>query len=361
MSHLSIAQCAGQVIVAGFGALGPSPDLCGLARAGQLAGFVLFRRNLRSLAEVAEQNALLRSLAPDEPPLWIAVDQEGGRVARLGAPLVQLPPARVLGSLDDLELTRDAAHALGESLSLLGFNLDFAPVLDVDTNPDNPVIGDRSFSNDPAQVIRHAGAFATGLARAEVAGCGKHFPGHGDTQLDSHFALPVLPHARERLDRVELAPFAALSGSLPSIMTAHVVFQSIDATRPGTLSRDVIELLRQQLGFNGLVFSDDLEMKAVSDSFGVAEAACLAIEAGCDQVLICEHEEHTLHAHAALVERAEREPAFARRLTEAAERGRRMRMRFWPRPVVHLNEAELTRRLLEIAAPIEHRIEAALT
>jgi beta-N-acetylhexosaminidase len=139
------------------------------------------------------------------------------------------------------------------------------------------------------------------------------------------------------------------------------VFQSIDATRPGTLSRDVIELLRGRLGFNGLVFSDDLEMKAISESYGVAEAACLAIEAGCDQVLICEHEEHTLHAHAALVERAEREPAFARRLSEAAERGRRMRMRFRPRPVVHLNEAELTRRLLEIATPIEQRIEAALT
>jgi beta-N-acetylhexosaminidase len=359
MSHLSTAQCAGQVIVAGFGGAGPSPDLCGLARAGQLAGFVLFRRNLRSLAEVTEQNALLRSLAPDEPPLWIAVDQEGGRVARLGPPVLQLPPARVLGDIDDLALTRDAARTLGEQLRLLGFNLDFAPVLDVDTNPANPVIGDRSFSNDPGKVSRHAGAFAAGLAQAEIASCGKHFPGHGDTLLDSHLALPSLPHDRARLERMELAPFAALSGSLPSIMTAHVVFQSIDASRPATLSREVLEVLRRQLGFNGVIFSDDLEMKAVSETYGVAQAACLAIEAGCDQVLICEHEEHTLNAHAALIERAERDPAFARRLAEAAERGRRMRLRYQPRPVVHLSETELTRRLSAASEPIAQRIAAA--
>lgn len=358
MSHLSTAQCAGQVIVAGFGASGPSPDLCGLTRAGQLGGFILFGRNLRSLSEVTEQNALLRSLAPDEPPLFIAVDQEGGRVARLKPPVLKLPPARVLGAIDDLELTREAGRTLGEQLSLLGFNLDFAPVLDVDTNPQNPVIGDRSFSADPVKVSQHAGAFAEGLAAASVASCGKHFPGHGDTHLDSHLALPVLDHARERLERVELAPFAALSGRLPSIMTAHVVFKSIDPTRPGTLSPDVIQLLRRQLGFDGVIFSDDLEMNAVSETYGVAQAACLAIEAGCDQVLICEHETHTLQAHAALVERAERDPVFARRLADAAERGRRMRMRFRPRPVTHLNEAELRRRLLESSAPIEQRIAA---
>jgi beta-N-acetylhexosaminidase len=330
-----------------------------LARAGQLGGFVLFRRNLRSLSEVTEQNALLRSLAPDEPPLFIAVDQEGGRVARLQAPFLSLPPARVLGTIDDLALTQDAARALGEELALLGFNLDFAPVLDVDTNPANPVIGDRSFAADPEKVSRHAAAFAAGLAQAEVASCGKHFPGHGDTLLDSHLALPVLSHARERLERVELAPFAALSGKLPAIMTAHVVFQAIDPARPGTLSPDVLQLLRRQLRFNGVIFSDDLEMKAVSETYGVAQAACLAIEAGCDQVLICEHETHTLQAHAALVERAERDPVFARRLAEAAERGRRMRMHFRPRPVVHLTEAELTHRLIATSAPIEQRIAAA--
>jgi beta-N-acetylhexosaminidase len=360
MSHLSTAQTAGQVIVAGFGADGPSPDLCRLARAGALGGFVLFRRNLRSVVEVAEQNALLRSLAPDdEPPLWIAIDQEGGRVARLGPPVLRLPPARVFGQIDDPALTEEAGRVLGNQLALLGFNLDFAPVLDVDTNPDNPVIGDRSFSNDPAAVVRHGRAFATGLARAGVASCGKHFPGHGDTLLDSHLALPILPHDSARLARVELAPFAALSGELPCLMTAHVVFQGIDPTRPGTLSRPVIELLRHQLGFGGVVFSDDLEMKAVSDTFGVAQAACLAIEAGCDQVLICEHEKHTLSAHAALIERAEADAAFAIRLAEAAANARSARARFTPPPVRHLNEEALTRQLSESSAAVSSRIAAA--
>ncbi|MEY4514023.1 MAG: hypothetical protein RLZZ450_6145, partial [Pseudomonadota bacterium] len=158
MSHLSTAQSAGQVIVAGFGASGPSERLCELARTGRLGGFILFRRNLRTPVEIAEQNAALRKLAPAELPLWISVDQEGGRVARLGSPVVRLPPMRSLGAIDVPDLTREAARVLGRQLALLGFNLDFAPVLDVDTNPANPVIGDRSFGRDPETVVRHARA-----------------------------------------------------------------------------------------------------------------------------------------------------------------------------------------------------------
>jgi beta-N-acetylhexosaminidase len=329
MPELGATHNAGQVLVVGFGSAGPTPRLCELARSGHLGGFVLFRRNLGSPQEVLEQNARLRGLAPGELPLWIAVDQEGGRVARLGPPIVKLPPMRSLGQLDDLRLTRDAARTLGQQLAALGFNLDFAPVLDVDTNPANPVIGDRSFSRDPETVIRHARAFAAGLAEAGLASCGKHFPGHGDTHLDSHLALPVLDHPWERLRSVELAPFAALSGELPCVMTAHVVFRSIDPDHPATLSRAVVTgLLREQLGFSGIIFSDDLEMKAVSETYGVAQAACMAIDAGCDQVLICEHEELTFAAHAALVERAEREPAFAERLQNAASRAIAARQRF---------------------------------
>jgi len=358
MTQLTTAQSAGQVLLAGFGKDGPSEALCELARAGQLGGFVLFRRNLGTSAEIAAQNARLHALTEGVRPLWIAVDQEGGRVARLGAPVVRLPPMRVLGQLDDPQLTQDAARVLGSQLATLGFNLDFAPVLDVDTNPANPVIGDRSFAREPAGVIRHARAFAAGLAEAGVAGCGKHFPGHGDTHLDSHLALPVSSHARERLSQVELAPFAALSGELPCVMTAHVVFETIDPARPATLSRAVVTgLLRQELGFAGLVFSDDLEMKAVSEGYGVARAACLAIEAGCDQVLVCEHEELTFAAHAALCERAEREPAFAARLHEAAARSLQMRRRFAARPIPQ----DAAQQLLAAGAElIEQRIARAL-
>jgi len=358
MSHLSTAQTAGQVIVAGFAADGPSPALLQLARSGELGGFILFRRNLRTPVEIAEQNALLHSCAPDQVPLWLSVDQEGGRVARLGAPVLKLPPMRVLGGIDSPELTQSAARVLGRQLALYGFNLNFAPVLDVDTNPANPVIGDRSFARDPASVIRHARAFAAGLAEAAIASCGKHFPGHGDTHTDSHLALPRLPHTRERLTQVELAPFAALARELPCIMTSHVLFESIDAERPATLSPLIISgILRRELGFSGLVWSDDLEMKAVSETYGVAQAACLAIEAGCDQVLICEHEELVHAAHAALTHRAENDTAFASRLHEAAQRSRQLRARYAP---PQIDAAQIARALAaEDSATIEQRIATA--
>jgi beta-N-acetylhexosaminidase len=358
MVHLSTSECAGQVIVAGFGAGDPPEALCELARAGKLGGFVLFRRNLGAPAQIAELTLALTSLAPADRPLWMSVDQEGGRVARLGPPVVTLPPMRVLGEIDDPTLTRDAALVLGRQLRLLGFNLDFAPVLDVDTNPDNPVIGDRSFGREAERVIVHGRAFAAGLESAGVAACGKHFPGHGDTHVDSHFALPRLMHARERLDRVELAPFTALLPELPNLMTAHVLFDALDPARPATLSPKIIrELLRGELGYGGVIWSDDLEMKAISEQCGVDEAACAAIAAGCDSVLICSNTEQVLAAQRALSARAEREPDFAERLRDAAMRSLSARMDRSAQPAA----GALVEQLLgaQGAAAIETRIARA--
>src|SRR5690606_34075683 len=230
---------------------------------GALGGVILFKRNLGTLEEIAELVAAIQDAYPSGVAPLVSIDQEGGRVARLGAPVVKLPPMRALGERDDADLTRRAARVLGAQLLALGIGVDFAPVLDVDTNPANPVIGDRSFGRDPETVIRHALAFAEGLREAGVIACGKHFPGHGDTDLDSHLALPRIAHDRARLDRVELAPFRAARGKVPTIMTAHVVFDAIDPSVPATLSRAVIEgVLRGELGYDGVIVSDDLEMKA---------------------------------------------------------------------------------------------------
>jgi beta-N-acetylhexosaminidase len=273
------------------------------------------------MPEVAELTQRLLAAFPPSVPPFIAVDQEGGRVQRLRAPVLQLPPMRALGQIDDPALTERAAFLLGSQLGALGFNFDFAPVLDVDSHPDSPVIGDRSFGADPARVARHGIAFARGLARAGLASCGKHFPGHGDTALDSHFALPRVSHARERLERVELAPFRAAQAELSAIMTAHIVLDAVDAERPATLSPQVITgLLRGELGFDGIIVSDDLEMKAIADHYGVADAACEAVAAGCDLLLICSKPELCLLAHEALVQRAERDPGFARALRAAHAR-----------------------------------------
>jgi beta-N-acetylhexosaminidase len=317
----SLYAAAGQVLVVGYEGPLPPSELRERAQAGALGGFILFKRNLGNAAEVAALTAALRAFFPAELPPWIAIDQEGGRVARLGPPVVRLPAARVLGDLDDLGLTLEAGAVLGQQLAWLGINLDFAPVLDVATNPANPVIGDRSFADDAARVIRHARAFAAGLAQARVTACGKHFPGHGDTIQDSHYTLPRLTHGEARLRQVELAPFAALAAELPCIMTAHVVFDAWDPGVPATLSRRVVTgLLREELGFAGLVFSDDLEMKAIAGEYGLDEAACRAIEAGCDVLLVCSKLDYIERAHAGLLQRAERDAAFAARLEQAARR-----------------------------------------
>ncbi len=296
---------------------------------------MLFKRNVGTHLEVARLVAAFAGQAPADAPLLVAVDQEGGRVARLGAPVLALPPMRVLGRIDDVALTERAGRVLGRQLAALGFNMDFAPVLDVDTNPDNPIIGDRSFGRDADTVTRHGLAFAAGLEAGGVLGCGKHFPGHGDTDLDSHLALPRLRHDRARLDAVELSPFRAARGRIPALMTAHVIFDALDPGVPATLSRRVVtELLREEMGFDGLVISDDLEMAAVREHWGVAEAGVRAIAAGCDALLVCSKPALLEETHAALVARAREDEAFAARLTEAAARGVALRRRMPPRPIV---------------------------
>jgi beta-N-acetylhexosaminidase len=313
-----LERLASSVLMIGFGGREPSALVRDWLEADALGGVILFRRNVGTIVEVA---ALGRALTSLREGVLVAVDQEGGRVARLGAPVVKLPPARRFGEIDDVALTERAAALLGRQLRAVGINVDFAPVLDVDTNPANPIIGDRAFGRSADAVIRHAGAFARGLASAGVIACGKHFPGHGDTDLDSHLALPRIGHDRARLASVELAPFRALAAELPTIMTAHVVFDAIEPKLPATLCRDVIEgVLRRELGFGGVIVSDDLEMRAVRDHWGVADAAVRAIEAGCDLLLVCEHEQNVVAARDALRDRARNDPAFEGRLREAEGR-----------------------------------------
>jgi beta-N-acetylhexosaminidase len=250
-------------------------------------GIILFARNVESPEQICELSMEIKSWQKDKPIL-ISVDQEGGRVARIKSPATQWPAARTLGSIDDVKLTQNMGQALGKELRAMNIDLSFAPVLDVDTNADNPVIGDRSFSSDPLQVSRHAIAFANGLQEAKVAGCGKHFPGHGDTHLDSHFALPHIEHELERIKEIEWTPFKnAVAAGFEAIMSAHVVLECIDPKHPATLSHKVIEYLRQDIGFDGILFSDDLDMKALADNYAAQDIAQLGTEAGIDCFLAC--------------------------------------------------------------------------
>ncbi len=258
-----------------------------------VGGIVLMGRNVgppdQTRATIAEIQA--RAKANGLPPLFVAVDQEGGRVQRLGPPYYPAhPAARVVGDTQDPEQARAAARQIGEGLRAVGFNWDFAPVLDVNNNPKNPVIGDRAYGSDPALVAAMGAAAVRGFQEdAGILACGKHFPGHGDTDTDSHHALPRIGIGRARLEAVELVPFrAALAAGLSAVMTSHILFPALDAHLPATLSPAILTgLLRGELGFEGLVITDDLEMKGVADGWGAAEAAVLAVLAGADVLLCC--------------------------------------------------------------------------
>ncbi len=327
----SLSRARG-VIAVGTPGCDPSDALIAAFGRDEWAGYIPFKRNVTSPSETRDRFARVLRAGAQRPPL-VAIDQEGGRVARLGPPTLALPPARALGELDD-DAIATVARGLGAQLAWFGCNADFAPVLDVDTNPDNPVIGDRSFGRTPEVVIAKALAFARGLREAGIAACGKHFPGHGDTDLDSHLALPRLRHDRARLESVELPPFrAAAEAKIPMIMSAHVVFDAVAAGRPATLSPAAMtELLRQELGYEGVIVSDDLEMKAVAAHARPEENAIAAIEAGCDLLLFCKDLDAAERAADALADRASTRAGFRRRLDDARQRIDALRETLLPEP-----------------------------
>lgn len=311
---------SGRLLV-GFPGLSLPGEVVALASAGALAGVVLFRRNVDSDEQL---NALVREVHrafAGQPTPIIAIDQEGGRVQRLVEPKVAvspIPAMRALGDYLDNQGFEALGRIVGGDLRRFGVNLNFAPVLDVDTNPNNPIIGDRAFGRTPEAVMARALAFARGLEAAGVMWCGKHFPGHGDTSVDSHLELPSLTHGRARLDAVELPPFrAAVEARAPMIMTAHIVFSELDADRPATLSPRVVpEILRGELGYDGVVASDDLEMKAIRDHFDVDQIASGLEAADVDLALVCSD----LGFAAELASRLESREASSRRLLSLRER-----------------------------------------
>ena len=318
----------GSLLVVGFEGTTLPARLATSLAAGHRGGVILFKRNLPDDVAARALPRAVHAAAGGELEPLVAIDQEGGRVVRLPSPFRALPPMRVLGR-GPAALVRLAGRAVGRELRALGFNLDFAPVLDVDSNPQNPVIGDRSFGSDPHRVAELGVAFAEGLNEGGVLACGKHFPGHGDTDTDSHFDLPVVRHDHARLEAVELLPFrVAARAAMDAFMSAHMVVEAFDGERPATLSKRIMtQLLREELHFSGAVFSDDLEMKAIAARIPIEEAAPAAILAGCDALLVCKSEELADRAHAALVNEAETSPAFRTRAEEAWRRMVHLRRR----------------------------------
>jgi beta-N-acetylhexosaminidase len=311
--------CAGLVCI-GFQGTTASGEVLDLVRRG-VYGVILFSRNIESAQQVADLSGTLKRAAGR--PFLVTVDQEGGRVARLRARhgFTELPSMGTIGEVGDESLARRIGALLGRELRAVGIDQDYAPVVDVNTNPANPVIGDRSFGRDPREVGRLGAALAMGIQSEGVAACAKHFPGHGDTSQDSHHDLPRLQHSLERLEEVELLPFRALAAAgVASMMTAHVVFEAIDPLRPATMSPAVMALLRDWCGFDGAAVSDDLEMKAVSDNFSIQDAVPGTLNAGVDGLLVC-HTAATQHRAIDLLREAVEKGRISRaRLAEARQR-----------------------------------------
>ena len=335
MSGLALRRQIGRLLVAGFNGQSIPVELRSLAREFRLGGVILFARNIAEPAQVADLAFDAARLVPDVP-CWVSVDQEGGRVARLKSPFTEWPPMATLGRSGDPDLASRFASALGAELKAVGITLDFAPVLDVHTNPKNPIIGDRALAEKAGDVARLGTAIIRALQACGVAACGKHFPGHGDTSTDSHVELPLVEHPPERLREVEFVPFkAAIEADVASIMTAHVFAPALDEKMPATLSRRIVNgLLREELGFEGVIFSDDLEMKALAADHTVPSAAVLSLAAGCDGILICSGD-HDAQAAAleAVIHAVEDGSLQYGRVEDALKRHQRMKERFLASPV----------------------------
>ena len=323
----------GQRFMVGFEGQVASPDVKALIRDFGAGHVVLFARNVAGPEQVADLVRELQSVARaagHERPLFVAVDQEGGRVARLREPWTLWPAARAIGRTGSEETARQVGEAMGAELKACGIRYDFAPCVDVDTNPKNPVIGDRSFGSDPDLVARLGVALIQGLQGQGVAAAAKHFPGHGDTATDPHHEMAAVDHSRSRLEDVELRPFrAAIAAGVASVMTSHVIVREIDDERPATLSPPVLTgLLREELGYAGVVVTDDLEMKAVAARYTPAQIAVGAAKAGCDLLEFCRTADSQVEAIEALV-RAYESGEIPFKEAEAAEaRVRALKDRF---------------------------------
>ena len=321
----------------------------------------MFARNIQNPEQLRALTNDIRDVLGAAAP--ILIDQEGGRVARLTEPFTKWPPMATLGRAGREEgeaLAERFATALAGELRAVGITLDYAPVLDIHTNPKNPVIGDRALSERVEDVARLGRVIIKTLQASGVAACGKHFPGHGDTSTDSHFELPLVEHPPDRLRAIEFEPFrAAIAEQVALIMTAHVLVPALDEERPSTLSPKVVQaLLRDELGFQGVILSDDLEMKAVSARYPVPESAVEAIRAGCDGILICsgdlDLQARTLEA---LVRAVESGTISAARCDDAFMRLRRAKERFLmgDRPAA----GQRIRNLRQVLGRAEHQQVAA--
>lgn len=291
MESMDLRQKIGQLFFCGFEGTEPSDHIQRLIGEYHVGGIIYFARNVASVDQVTRLSGGLQKMAMDsgQLPLWISIDQEGGMVARITDGVALMPGNMALAAGGRPQSAYDAAFISGQELRAMGINFNLAPVLDVNNNASNPVIGVRSYGESPETVAEYGVQTVRGFQAAGVTATAKHFPGHGDTDTDSHLDLPTIRHDRERIERVELLPFRrAIEAGLDAVMSSHIYFPALEPRKlPATLSHNVLTgLLRGELGFEGLITTDCMEMKAIKNHYGTVEAVVMAVEAGADLLMI---------------------------------------------------------------------------
>lgn len=289
LNQMSVDEKIGQMIIGGIDGYSYNQQTHSLINEYKIGGFILYANNIKNTSQtVSLLNEMKEGNKASRIPLFLSVDQEGGNLVRLPKEVVALPSNRQIGKRNDLAFSYEIGQALGTQLNLFGFNMNFAPVLDVDSNPLNPVIGSRSFGADVNVVSRLGLQTMKGLQAKSVVPVVKHFPGHGDTSVDSHLNLPVVNKTREELELLELLPFRmSIENGADAVMVAHILLPEIDAKSPSSMSSPIItNILRNELGFKGVVMTDDMTMAAITKHYEIGEASVNSVKAGSDIIMV---------------------------------------------------------------------------
>ncbi|WP_211747100.1 beta-N-acetylhexosaminidase [Paenibacillus sp. Marseille-Q4541] len=332
LKKLSLREKIGQLLLCGLPSTELTEPLADFFRANPVGGIIYFARNVQNVGQVANLTYELQNVAQNanQIPHFISIDQEGGMVARIAEGITLFPGNMAIAAAGSPEDAYEAALASGKEMSALGINLNFAPVLDVNNNPLNPVIGVRSFGESPEVVAEYGANSVRGLQDAGVSAAAKHFPGHGDTAADSHHDLPVVPHDLARMNEVELVPFIkAIEEGVDFIMSAHIFFPALESEgKPATLSSSVLTgLLREELGYQGVIMTDCMEMNAIVDTYGTVEASVMAIEAGADLILISHTHDLLTGAYEAIEKAVAEGRISEERINESVRRLLEMKIR----------------------------------
>jgi beta-N-acetylhexosaminidase len=323
IGQMSLQEKVGQLVMVGIEGYNIDAQVQNMITEDHVGGLILFKQNVKDLQQMLGLiQTLKESNSANQIPLFLSVDEEGGRISRMPADFMKLPSNQEIGQLNDGMLSYQIGQIIGDELRMLGFNMNFAPVLDINSNPDNPVIGDRAFGTHADVVSKLGVETMKGLQSQNIISVVKHFPGHGDTSVDSHIGLPTINHDMDRLNSFELQPFAeAIKNGADAIMIAHILLPQIDPDHPSTFSKIIIsDILRRDLQFDGLVITDDMTMGAITENYDIGQAAVQSINAGSDIILVCHDYDKEAAVIEALLEAAQNGTITPERLDESVYR-----------------------------------------